>query len=47
MDHREVALVTGGVQRGRRLRNVLADDRRVADLAVALAEIEMGQADRA
>jgi hypothetical protein len=47
MDHGEVPLVARGVQRGGRLRDVLTDNRHVADLAVALTEIEVGQADGA
>ena len=44
---REVAPVAGGVQRGRRLGDVLADDRHVADLAIALPELVVGEADGA
>ena len=47
MHHREVAPVAGGVQRGGGFGDVLAHDRHVADLPVALAEIEVGEADRA
>ena len=47
MHHREVALVAGGVQRGGGFGNVLAHDGHVADLPIALAEIEVGEADRA
>ena len=47
VDEREVAAVAGRVQRRRRLRDVLADDRRVADVAVAEAELVVGEADRA
>ena len=36
-----------GVQRRRRLADVLADDRHVADLAVALAELVVREADGA
>ena len=39
--------VAGGVQRGRGFGDVLAHDGHVADLPVALAEIEVGEADRA
>ena len=42
-----MAAVAGGVQRGRGLGDVLADDRDVADLAVALAELVVGEADGA
>ena len=42
-----MAAVAGGVQRGRRLGDVLADDRDVADLAVALSELVVGEADGA
>ena len=44
---REVPPVAGGVQRRGGFGDVLADDRHVADLAVALAEIEVGEADGA
>ena len=44
---REVPAVARRVQRRRRLRDVLADDRRVADLPVAEAELVVGEADRA
>ena len=44
---REVPAIAGGVQRGRGLRDVLADDRDVADLAIALAELVVGEADAA
>ena len=47
MHHREVALVARGVQRGRGFGNVLAHDRHVADLPIALAEIEVGEPDGA
>ena len=47
VDEREVAAVAGGVQRGRGLGDVLADDRDVADLAVALAELVVGEPDGA
>ena len=42
---REVAAVAGGVQRRRGLRDVLADDRRVADLLVAEPELVVREAD--
>ena len=45
--HGEVAPVAGGVQRRGGLGNVFADDGHVADLAVALPEIEVGEADGA
>ena len=44
---REVAPIAGGVQRRGRLGDVLAHDRDVADLAVALAELVVGEADGA
>ena len=44
---REVALVAGGVQRRGRFGDMLADDGHVADLAIALAEIKMREADGA
>ena len=47
VDQREVAAIAGGVQRGRRLRDVLADDGRVADVAVAEPELVVGEPDRA
>ena len=46
LHERQVAAVAGGVQRGGGLRDVLADDGDVADLAVALAELVVGEADR-
>jgi hypothetical protein len=39
--------VAGGVQGGGRLGNVFADDRDVADLSIALAELVVGQPDAA
>ena len=39
--------VAGGVQRRRGLGDVLADDRGVADLPVAVAELVVGEADGA
>ena len=42
----EVAPIAGGVQRRRGLRDVLADDRRVADLLVAEPELVVREADR-
>ena len=47
MDDREVPPVAGGVKGGRGLRDVLAHDRCVADLAVAEAQLVVRQADRA
>ena len=47
MDQRQVAAVAGGVQRRGRLRDVLADDRGVADVAVAQPELVVGEADGA
>ena len=47
MDQREVTAIAGGVQRGRGLGDVLADDRDVADLAVALAELVVREPDGA
>ena len=47
MDQGQVALIAGGVQRRRRLRDVLADDGGVADVAVAEAELVVGEADGA
>ena len=47
MDHREVASIAGGVQGGGGFGDVFADDGHVADLAVALAEIEVREADGA
>ena len=44
---REVPPIAGGVQRRGRFGDVLADDRGVADLAVALAELVVGEADGA
>ena len=44
---REVPPVAGGVQRRGGFGDVLADDGHVADLPVALAEIEVGEADGA
>ena len=43
----EVPAVAGGVQRRGGLADVLADDRDVADFRVALAELVVGEADRA
>jgi hypothetical protein len=39
MDQREMSAVAGGVQPGRRLADMLPDDRNVANLAVALTEL--------
>src|SRR5262249_11791507 len=47
MYHREVTAIAGGVQGGRRLADVLAHDRDVADLAIALAEFVVREANRA
>ena len=47
MHEREVAAIAGGVQRRRRFRDVLAHDRHVAHLAIALAELVVGEADGA
>ena len=47
MDHRQVASIAGGVQRGRSLGDVFPDDGQLADLAVAQAKLIMGEADRA
>jgi len=44
---REMTQVAGRVQRGRRLRDVIADDRAVADLAVAEPELIVGETDGA
>ena len=46
MDEREVPLVSGGVKRRCGLGDVIADDRRVADLPVAQPQLVVGQADR-
>ncbi len=47
MHHCEVAPIADGMERRRRLRQVVADDRRVADLAIAEAQLEVGKADGA
>ena len=47
VDQREVAPIAGGVQRRGRLRDVLADDGGVADVAVAETELVVGEADGA
>ena len=47
MHLREVAAIARGVQRGRGLGDVLAHDRHVADLAIAEAEVEVGETDGA
>ena len=47
VDERELAAIAGGVQGGGRLGDVLADDRHIANLPVALAEVVMGKADGA
>ena len=46
MHHRQMPAIADGVQSRRRLRQVLADDRRVANLPVTEAELEVGEADR-
>ena len=45
--HREVTPVAGGVQRGGRAGDVLADDRHLADLPVAQAQLVVGEPDGA
>ena len=45
VEQREIAAVARGMQRRRRLRDVLADDRRVADLLVAEPELVVREAD--
>ena len=47
MHHREMAAIAGGMQRRGGLGDVFADDGHVADLAVTLPEIEVGEADGA
>ena len=47
MHQREMTAVAGGVQRRGGLGDVLAHDRDVADLAIALAELVVGEADAA
>ena len=46
MQQREIAPVSSGVQRRCGLRDVLADDGRVADLLVAVSELVVREADR-
>ncbi len=46
VQQREIAPVAGGMQRRRGLRDVLADDGRVADLLVAVPELVVREADR-
>ena len=46
LDQREVTPIAGGKKRRRGFRDVLADDRRVADLAVTLAELVVRETDR-
>ena len=46
VDHRQMTLVAGGVQRRRRLGDVLADDGGVPDLPVAEPQLVVGEADR-
>ena len=45
MDQRQMTPITGGVQRRRGFRDVLADDRDVADLAIALAQLVVRETD--
>ena len=45
MEQREIAAIAGGVQRRRRFGDVLADDRRVADLPITKSELVVGEAD--
>jgi hypothetical protein len=45
VDHREVSAIAYGMQRGGGLRQVIANDVRVADLAVTEAELEVGKTD--
>ncbi len=47
VDLGEVAPIAGSVQCGGCFRDMLADDREIADLAVALSEAEVGESDRA
>jgi hypothetical protein len=47
VDEREVPAIARRLQRRRGLGDVLADDRDVADLAIALAELVMREADAA
>ena len=47
MDERQVAPIAGGVQGGCRLADVLANDRHLADLPIALTELIVGQPDGA
>src|SRR6185295_19922606 len=47
VDEREMTAIAGGVQGRGRLGNVLADDRDVADLPVALPELVVREADAA
>ena len=44
MDQGEMSAVAGGVQRGRRLADVLPDDRDVANLAITLTELVVSEA---
>ena len=46
MDHREVPFVARGVKRRRGLRDVVPDDRGVADLPIAQTELVVGKPDR-
>ena len=45
MEEREVSAVARGMQRGRGFRDVLADDRRIADLFIAVSELVVRKAD--
>ena len=47
MHQREMAAIAGRVKRRRGLRDVLTDDRDIADLAIALAQLVVSEADRA
>src|SRR4026207_530700 len=46
MHHREMTSITGGVEGGGRLGDVLANDRHLADVAIAEPELVVSQADR-
>jgi len=45
VDQRKMTPIAGGMESGGRLGDVLADRRRVTDVAIALAELVVGQAD--
>ena len=45
--HRQVAAIAGGMKRRRGLRDVLVNDRHVADVAIAEAKLVVGQPDSA